>query len=516
MSDTSPRLALPYLQPAQAQKHVTHNEALTRLDVLVQLSVEALGATTPPGTPPEGAVWGLGAAPTGDWAGQAGALAAFVDGGWLFFAPAAGWRAWDKANGALMAFDGAAWTSTGGGVPDLDNLDGVGIGTSSDPINRLAVASQATLLSHAGAGHQLKVNKAATGDTASLMFQSGWSGRAEMGLAGGDDFSIKVSPDGSAFATALQVEAASGRIAAPGGMSVPFGSAAAPGLAFAGDSDTGLSRPASNQIALSTGGLTRAMLGDTELTVEVPTRIRFDGSPAFQDTVVDSTLFLVRSGTAAKDAYGPSIGFSRIGASNRVSAVISSKQTSTDSDQGGLSFFTHPSPNTGSALVEQMVIRHDGNIGVGLSEPAHRLDVAGTVQAANLRIAGSQVYAQGNILGAVSQTGGVPTGAVIERGSAASGNFVRFADGTMICTSAAVSVTNCSTAEGALFTSATATWTYPAAFAAAPVVRGSVDAIDCWLATGTPGTGSATMRVKSALSKTGALPVRLVATGRWF
>ena len=221
MSDTSVRLALPYLQPAQAQKHVTHNEALARLDVLVQLSVEALGANTPPATPPEGAVWGLGAAPTGDWDGQAGALAAFVDGGWLFFAPAAGWRAWDKANAALMAFDGAAWISTGGGLTDLDNLDGVGINTSSDPINRLAVAAEATLLTHDGAGHQVKVNKAATGDTASLLFQSGWSGRAEMGLAGGDDFSVKVSPDGAAFIEALHIERATGRVALSGPLLLP-------------------------------------------------------------------------------------------------------------------------------------------------------------------------------------------------------------------------------------------------------------------------------------------------------
>jgi hypothetical protein len=44
------------------------------------------------------------------------------------------------------------------------------------------------------------------------------------------------------------------------------------------------------------------------------------------------------------------------------------------------------------------------------------------------------VYAEGNILGTVSETGGVPTGAIIERGSNANGSFVKYADGTMICT----------------------------------------------------------------------------------
>lgn len=51
MSDTSAILGLPYLMPSQAQKHVTHNEALARLDLLVQLRVEALEAETPPRRP---------------------------------------------------------------------------------------------------------------------------------------------------------------------------------------------------------------------------------------------------------------------------------------------------------------------------------------------------------------------------------------------------------------------------------------------------------------------------------
>ena len=37
--DASARLGLPYLAAGQMQKHVTLNEALTRLDSLVQLAV---------------------------------------------------------------------------------------------------------------------------------------------------------------------------------------------------------------------------------------------------------------------------------------------------------------------------------------------------------------------------------------------------------------------------------------------------------------------------------------------
>ena len=65
------------------------------------------------------------------------------------------------------------------------------------------MASPATLLTHAGGGHQLKINKAGPGQTASLLYQTDWSGRAEMGLAGGDNFSVKVSADGATWAEAL-------------------------------------------------------------------------------------------------------------------------------------------------------------------------------------------------------------------------------------------------------------------------------------------------------------------------
>ena len=206
MTDTSPRIDLTYLLPAQAQKHVTVNESLSKLDAVVQMSVEGFDAEMPPGSPANGEVWALGAAPTGDWAGQGGQIAQYLDGGWLFFAPSPGWRAWGIAEGEIRVYSGGTWTVPPAG--STENLAGVGIQTTSDTTNRLSVAAEATLLSHAGAGHQLKVNKAATGDTASLLFQSGFSGRAEMGLAGDDAFSVKVSSDGTTFVDALRADPA--------------------------------------------------------------------------------------------------------------------------------------------------------------------------------------------------------------------------------------------------------------------------------------------------------------------
>ena len=175
-------------------------------------------STTPPRrpVPPKARIHALGAAPTGAWAGQAGRLAVWGGGVWSFIAPAPGWRAWSIEAAELRVYDDGDWVS----ATATQHLDGIGIGTAWDATNRLAVASAASLFTNAGAGHQLKVNKAAAGDTASLLFQDGFSGRAEMGLAGSDDFSVKVSPDGSAWFAAMSAARASGIAAFLAGLTI--------------------------------------------------------------------------------------------------------------------------------------------------------------------------------------------------------------------------------------------------------------------------------------------------------
>lgn len=206
MSQMSPFLSLPYLQPAQAQKHVTHNEALRILDAVTQLSVISADLTIPPAQLAVGERYIVAAPATDAWAGQEQKIAVWMDNIWQFFAPSIGWRADIAASGAQLRFDGSGWQDTAE-VLDLQNLPAVGVNTSADPTNKLAVAADATLLNHDGGGHQLKLNKAGPGDTASLLFQTGFSGRAEMGTAGADDFAIKVSPDGSTFKTGLSIDA---------------------------------------------------------------------------------------------------------------------------------------------------------------------------------------------------------------------------------------------------------------------------------------------------------------------
>lgn len=223
MAETTSRLELPLILPSQAQKHVTHNEALLRLDGLVQLVLEGLEATTPPAVALAGQAFGLAPSATGAWAGQGGMIAFWHNTAWQFVAPQEGWRAWDLATSRLVVFAQGDWAPVAG---DLQNVDGLGLNTSYDATNRLALASAASLFNHEGAGHQLKINKAAPQDTAALLYQTGFSGRAELGLAGDDDFHLKVSPDGSAWTEALVIDGASGLASGAAVQSGPLDGAA--------------------------------------------------------------------------------------------------------------------------------------------------------------------------------------------------------------------------------------------------------------------------------------------------
>ncbi len=213
MSNSSLQLSLPYIQGGQAQKHITHNEAIRTLDTVVQLSVVSQ-ATAPDAGAVDGDRYIVAPGATDDFIGQEGNIAMLETGVWAFFAAKTGWVAYDESTGGQVVFNGNDWTPTVGGA-NVTATDRMGINATADTTNRLAVSSDASLLTHAGGGHQIKVNKATTTDTASLLFQTGWSGRAEMGTTGTDDFAIKVSADGSAFQTALQVDGATGAVSLP-------------------------------------------------------------------------------------------------------------------------------------------------------------------------------------------------------------------------------------------------------------------------------------------------------------
>ncbi|MFQ8433714.1 DUF2793 domain-containing protein [Amaricoccus sp. W119] len=107
---TSTHLLLPYLASSQAQKHVTHNEALRLLDELVQLAVVDRDRTAPPSSPADGARYLVAGGATGLWAGWDGSVAMFSDGTWVRLLPRPGWICWVEAESVALVWTGSAWT----------------------------------------------------------------------------------------------------------------------------------------------------------------------------------------------------------------------------------------------------------------------------------------------------------------------------------------------------------------------------------------------------------------------
>lgn len=101
----------------------------------------------------------------------------------------------------------------------LQNLSLLGVNATADATNKLAVASSAVLFNNVGNGVQVKINKAAAADTASFLFQTSFSGRAEFGTTGDDDLHFKVSADGSAWFEALTINRTNGVVSLPQGLS---------------------------------------------------------------------------------------------------------------------------------------------------------------------------------------------------------------------------------------------------------------------------------------------------------
>lgn len=111
MSETTPRLGLALLQAGQAQKEMTHNEALTLIDALLGGAVEAVGTNTPPSTPAPGQTWIVGGTPTGAWTDHSGQVALWTAGGWRFAVPAEGMVLRLKGSGVRIERGASAWGS---------------------------------------------------------------------------------------------------------------------------------------------------------------------------------------------------------------------------------------------------------------------------------------------------------------------------------------------------------------------------------------------------------------------
>ncbi|MEN3793072.1 DUF2793 domain-containing protein [Fulvimarina sp. MAC3] len=213
MTDGTPSIGLPYIMASQAQKHVTHNMALTKLDALVQLSARSRRNTLPPDNPSEGERHLAAEGASGAWAGLDGQVLLFSAGAWMALLPRAGWIAYVEDEDIAVLHDGAAWRPLA-----ETRIDRLGVNTDADGNNRLAVKANSIAFSHddvsgSGSGDiRGAFNKSDAAKDAGFSFQTGWSARALVGLYGDDDFRIKVSPDGTSFLDAVVVDRTSGHV----------------------------------------------------------------------------------------------------------------------------------------------------------------------------------------------------------------------------------------------------------------------------------------------------------------
>jgi len=181
---SSAKIGLPYLDAAQAQKHVTVNEALARLDMATAARVETRTVTSAPASPAEGDAHIVAAGATGDWSGQDGSVAVYLNGGWDFVIPWAGWRLWVAADDGVALYDGTAWqlerqpVSAGGALTALRCMEfdhPVGSGASST--TTVLIPDKAVVL-----GVTARVTEAIGGANSWSLGVSGDTARYGMGI----------------------------------------------------------------------------------------------------------------------------------------------------------------------------------------------------------------------------------------------------------------------------------------------------------------------------------------------
>lgn len=109
MSEFTDRILLPLLATAQAQKEVTHNEALTLIDLLLAPVIESVAPVGVPASPIPGQGWIVGSAPGGAWLGQAHKLGFWTSGGWRFVDAPQGMTVWSIADAQPVQRNSGGW-----------------------------------------------------------------------------------------------------------------------------------------------------------------------------------------------------------------------------------------------------------------------------------------------------------------------------------------------------------------------------------------------------------------------
>jgi transposase len=203
MSEQTTRLALPYLMAAQAQKHVTHNEALRLIDGLLHLTVVDRTTTSPPGSAADGDAWIVAAGATGEWAGWDGDVAMRSDGAWYRLSAVEGMRAWDQTDGGLIVRAGGAWLPIDEAIGYIARAASVTVAEGANGASTgLAVAEEA-IATTSGASVTSTV---VIPDRAICL---GVSVRVTSAIVGPTSFDVGIAGEASKFGGALGISAGS-------------------------------------------------------------------------------------------------------------------------------------------------------------------------------------------------------------------------------------------------------------------------------------------------------------------
>lgn len=194
---TTPNLQLPYLIAAQAQKHVTHNEALRALDALLHLSVIDRDLAAPPASPADGDRYVVAAGATGAWSGKSGSVAAFQDGAWAFYQPRTGWICFVADEAAMLAWSGWAWVSMSG---------------SGGPSGTLAVSTHGATIGAAIIEEELTLAGASTDTTIAIPDRAivlAVSTRTTVAITGATSYGCGIAGDTTKYGNLLGIAAGS-------------------------------------------------------------------------------------------------------------------------------------------------------------------------------------------------------------------------------------------------------------------------------------------------------------------
>lgn len=287
------------------------------------------------------------------------------------------------------------------------------------------------------------------------------------------------------------------------------GSAASPGITFTQDQDTGFFRETANEIGISVGGSKIGEFSSSAFDIDLPIT-----GTAVQSSATDSTAGRLLT-----------VGAFGLGQSEAPTPL---NDDCNDEVRNGRYETSITTANTPSAVSGSGVLLVNARDPTRVSQTFYKLDgtTVGTVYHRFLHSTWSDwaiVYDSGTILGTVSQSGGTPTGSVIERGSNANGEYVRFADGTQICTKTVTGLGPINNTYGSAFASGSISLgSFAATFSSTPSVSfsaanpsGTSSSVDGSGITGTTAF-NAVFLVRQTSSASTDFIIYGTAVGRWF